>query len=86
VTAAGGFAKLLPKWVLVLGILLAITGELSGLNLLFPKVLPLIPLTRFPGFVWLIASGFLLPAAHTALRQGGVGVTAMSPSGQEGKP
>jgi hypothetical protein len=25
------------------------------------KLLFLIPLTRFPGFLWLIAAGFLLP-------------------------
>jgi hypothetical protein len=31
------------------------------LNLVFPRVLYLIPLTRFPGFVWLIAAGFALP-------------------------
>jgi hypothetical protein len=73
VSATAAFAKLLPKWVVALGLLLAVTGELSGLNLLFPRVLPLIPLTRFPGFVWLIASGFLLPAASTALRQAGAG-------------
>lgn len=53
--------KLLPKWLVVFGIVLAICGELSWLNLVFPKTLFLIPLTRFPGFVWLIATGFLLP-------------------------
>jgi hypothetical protein len=40
---------------------LAICGELSWLNLILPKALFLIPLVRFPGFVWLIATGFLLP-------------------------
>ena len=55
------FMKLLPKWLLALGLLLAIMGELSWLTLIFPKLLPLIPLTRFPGFIWLILIGFLLP-------------------------
>jgi hypothetical protein len=36
--------------------------EPSWLEILFPKVLPLMPLTRFPGFVWLIAVGFGYPA------------------------
>jgi hypothetical protein len=38
-------------------------GELSALNLVIPQVLFLIPLTRFPGFIWLIAAGFILPAS-----------------------
>jgi hypothetical protein len=41
---------------------LAIFGELSWLNLEFPSTVLLIPLTRFPGFVWMIAVGFALPA------------------------
>jgi hypothetical protein len=56
VTAA--FMRLLPKWVIVLGLILAVAGELSWLHLAFPKLLFLIPLVRFPGFVWLIAVGF----------------------------
>ena len=55
------FLHRLPRWVGVLGIVLGVCGELSWLNLLFPKMLFLIPLTRFPGFVWLVAAGFLLP-------------------------
>jgi hypothetical protein len=43
------------------GLLLAIAGELSWLNLVFPQVLFLIPLVRFPGFIWLISAGFALP-------------------------
>jgi hypothetical protein len=56
-----GLAGLLPRWLAVLGILIALIGELSWLNILFPKALPLIPLTRFPGFAWLIMTGFWLP-------------------------
>jgi hypothetical protein len=55
------FRKLLPRWVVAFGLLLAIAGELSWLNLVFPNALFLIPLVRFPGFVWLIATGFMLP-------------------------
>lgn len=57
------FMKLLPKWLTVFGLLLAVIGELSWLSLIFPKLLPLIPLTRFPGFIWLIITGFMLPKA-----------------------
>jgi hypothetical protein len=55
------FMKLLPKWIVVPGLALAVCGELSWLNLITPKALFLVPLTRFPGFAWLIAAGFALP-------------------------
>ena len=61
ISVTAGFNKLLPKWIVILGLMLAVMGELSWLDILFPKVLFLIPLTRFPGFVWLIAAGFALP-------------------------
>src|SRR5205807_1598513 len=55
------FLKLLPKWLVVSGIALAVIGELSWLDLIVPKALALVPLARFPGFAWLIAAGFALP-------------------------
>lgn len=61
VSIAAGFMKLLPKWVVWLGILLAVAGELSWLAMVTPMAAFLIPLTRFPGFAWLIAVGFALP-------------------------
>lgn len=64
VSVTAAFLKLLPRWVIVLGLVLAVAGELSWLNLAFPKLLFLIPLVRFPGFVWLIAVGFLLPKSR----------------------
>jgi hypothetical protein len=63
VCISAGLRKLLPKWIVIFGLLLAIAGELSWFNLVFPKVLFLIPLVRFPGFIWLIATGFTLPRA-----------------------
>ena len=64
VSVTAAFMKLLPRWVIVLGLILALAGELSWLHLAFPKLLFLIPLVRFPGFVWLIAVGFLLPKSR----------------------
>ena len=61
VTVSAGFAKLLPKPILGFGMLLAIFGQLSWLSLIYPKLLYFIPLTRFPGFIWLIIVGFILP-------------------------
>jgi hypothetical protein len=56
----------MPRWISVLGLALAAIGELSWLSLIIPGALFLVPLTRFPGFVWLIAAGFALPAARLA--------------------
>jgi len=55
--------KLLPKWLVVSGLALGIVGELSALSLIIPQALFLIPLTRFPSFIWLIIAGFRLPTA-----------------------
>ena len=62
VSITAGFKRLLPRWVVVLGVALAVCGELSWISMAIPNALFLIPLTRFPGFVWLIAVGFLLPS------------------------
>jgi hypothetical protein len=61
ISIPAAFTRLLPKWIVVVGIALGICGELSWLNMVFPQALFLIPLTRFPGFVWMIAAGFALP-------------------------
>lgn len=66
ISITSAFAGLLPKWIAASGILLAVIGELSWLHLpFFPKFLFLIPLTRFPAFLWLIAAGFALPASRS---------------------
>jgi hypothetical protein len=66
IAVTAGFAKLLPKWLVVSGLLIAAIGVLSWTEILLPKALPLIPLTRFPGFLWLIAAGFFLPSTTIA--------------------
>jgi hypothetical protein len=60
ISVTTGFYKLLPKWIVILGLAVAVAGELSWFEILNVKLLPLIPLTRFPGFVWMIAAGFSL--------------------------
>jgi hypothetical protein len=63
-----GFGRLLPRWLVAIGVILAISGELSWLEMIFPKLLFLIPLTRFPGFLWLIAAGFSLPTSVAGMK------------------
>jgi hypothetical protein len=60
ISVTAGLYKLLPKWIVILGLAVAVAGELSWFEILNVKLLPLIPLTRFPGFVWMIAAGFSL--------------------------
>ena len=59
------FMKLLPRWLIIFGLALAVVGELSALSLVIPNALFLIPLTRFPGFLWLIIAGLALPASRS---------------------
>ncbi len=65
------FGKLLPKWIVAFGLLLAVAGELSWLNLVFPQAVFLVPLVRFPGFIWLIAAGFALPKTVSRVTSAG---------------
>ena len=60
IAVPAGFMRLLPRWMVVFGVVLGIIGETSCLALLSPAATPLIPLTRFPGFIWLIIAGFML--------------------------
>lgn len=68
VSVTAGLYRLVPKWIAILGLVLAVCGVLSWLNLVFPQALFFIPLTRFPGFVWMIAVGFALPTATRSSR------------------
>lgn len=59
---AGLIGKLLPRWLAWAGLVIAGLGELSFLSMLLPVFGMLIPLTRFPGYLWLITAGFFLSA------------------------
>lgn len=63
VSVTAGIARLVPRWLALVGLILAVAGELSWLHLIRPEMffLFLIPFVRFPGFIWLILIGFLLP-------------------------
>lgn len=49
-----------PKWVAWFGLILAAIAELSVLGLIIPQVTYLIPVVRFPSFIWMISTGFTL--------------------------
>ena len=68
ISVTSAFLKALPRWLVISGLVLAAAGELSWLHLaVFPALLFLIPLVRFPGFLWLIAVGFKLPKSRRSL-------------------
>jgi hypothetical protein len=68
VSVPAAFAKLMPRWLVWLGLIVAVIAELSSVSLVFPVASPLLPLARFPSLVWLIGAGFALPAARRAGR------------------
>jgi hypothetical protein len=54
--------------------------------MVIPPALFLIPLTRFPAFVWLIAAGFLLPKSawsSATIAGGDIGLTTARTEGNE---
>lgn len=61
VSITAGLTRLIPRWLMWFGLAVALCGELSWFEMLSVKFLPLIPLTRFPGFLWTILVGFRLP-------------------------
>jgi len=64
VSVTAAFTKLIPRWMVWLGLATAVCCELSTLSLFFPIFYVFIPLGRFPGFIWMIAVGFTMPATR----------------------
>src|SRR5215471_7996565 len=64
VSAIALFTRMLPRWLAWLGLVVAAIAELSSLSLIFTPVTFLLPVARFVGLIWLIATGFLLPRSR----------------------
>lgn len=62
VSIAGGVTRLLPRWVMWFGIVLAIAAELSTLTLISERAAVFLPLARFPAFIWILGVAFTLPS------------------------
>ena len=78
-----GIARLLPRWMMVSGLVLAVVAELSWLSLVVPAASVLLPLARFPAFAWLIVAGALLPRRRVAAPEpSGVGFVPGRPATQ----
>lgn len=64
VSVIAWFTRILPRWLVLLGLVVAAIGELSSLSLVFAPLVYLLPVARFVGLMWLIATGFLLPRSR----------------------
>ncbi|HZO88599.1 MAG TPA: hypothetical protein VFB38_09695 [Chthonomonadaceae bacterium] len=74
VTVPSAFARLLPRWLVYLGLILAAIAELSTLSLVLPQASFLLPLGRFPAFIWMIGVGFTMPTSRdVSARRGSIG-------------
>jgi hypothetical protein len=64
VSLAGGLSRRLPRWLMWFGIAIGVLAELSSFTLLSNSAAVLLPLTRFPGLIWLVCVGVCLPASR----------------------
>jgi hypothetical protein len=64
ISLAGGLTRRLPRWLMWFGLAIGVLGELSSLSLLADAAAVLLPLTRFPGLVWLVSVSVCLSASR----------------------
>src|SRR5262245_18765849 len=64
VSVIASFTKVLPRWLVWLGLVVAVVAELSSFSLVFTPAAYLLPAAPFPALVWFIATGFLLPRSR----------------------
>jgi hypothetical protein len=62
VSVSASASRCLPRWIVALGGLVAILSALSILTLYFDVAAWLLPVARFPSFVWLLVTAIALPA------------------------
>ncbi len=60
ISVTAGLAKLIPKWIMWSGLVLAGISLLSMFNMIFEGVSILLPIGRFLGIIWMIVAGFSL--------------------------
>src|SRR5580704_9033335 len=68
VSVTSYFMRLLPRWLVALGMLLAVTGELSSLSLIAYAANFFIPITRYLGLIWMVAVAVTLTKKRSEAR------------------
>lgn len=58
ISVTAGIDRLIPRWVMVFGLVIAAISVLSMLNLIFPQLAIALPIGRFIGMIWMIIAGF----------------------------
>jgi hypothetical protein len=66
VTVTCYLSHLLPRWLGVFGMLVAIAGEFASLSLVLPWANYLIPITRYLGFIWMLLAAVRLTRDNNA--------------------
>jgi hypothetical protein len=73
VSVTSYFMRLLPRWLVALGMLVALAGELSSLSLIAYPANFFIPITRFVGFIWMLSVAVALTRDHKGAQAANVG-------------
>lgn len=61
VAVSTGITGLLPKWLAVVGVAIALVAQFGTLSLAFDGAAFLLPVARFPGLIWLITAAAMMP-------------------------
>jgi hypothetical protein len=69
IAVPSAFGRLLPRWLVTIGLVLAVVAEVSTLTLLVDGASYLLPAARFAGLAWLITAGALLPKTRVGAEQ-----------------
>jgi hypothetical protein len=76
VSVTSYFIGLLPRWMVVLGMLLAVTGELSSFSLIAYPANFFIPVTRYLGLIWMVSVAVALTKNRRVAQPGNNSVSA----------
>ena len=73
VSVTSYFMRLLPRWMVALGMLVALAGELSSFSLIAYPANFFIPITRFVGFIWMLSVAVALTKDRNAAQAANAG-------------
>ena len=69
VSVTAFFTHILPRWLVALGMFVAVAGELASLSLIAYPANFLIPITRYVGFIWMVSAAILLTRGRMSVQQ-----------------
>jgi hypothetical protein len=72
VSVTSHFMRLIPRWMVVLGMIVAIAGELSSFSLIAFPANFFIPVTRYLGVIWMVSVAIALTRDTVALPEMGI--------------